>query len=73
MPAPQRQASIHQVSAQQMVGPNCHNMNFTDVFVYLGHMSRVLDMSSTGQRADMTDHEASNMVLLSYDDLHAVW
>ena len=55
-----------------MVGPNRHNMNFIDVFVYLGHMSRVLDMSSTGQREDMTEHEASNTVLLSYGDLHAV-
>jgi len=37
----------HQVGTQQLLGPNRHNVNFPDVFVYLCHVSRVLDSTKS--------------------------
>ena len=47
MPAPTSQAFTHQVGTQQLLGPNRHNVNFPDVFVYLCHVSRVLDSTKS--------------------------
>ncbi len=47
MPAPTSQASTHQVGTQQLLGPNRHSVNFPDVFVYICHVSRVLDSTKS--------------------------
>jgi len=70
MPAPTSQAFTHQVGAQPLLSPNFHNINFTDGVCLPWPCDQSTGQAGQDKEHDMTYHEASNTVLLLYNDLH---